>query len=153
MDYELFERDFIIRTIDIINKYEKYVPSAEQNEVTLLINCLLGLLILPKERCFVKIPTNKISELIDWGLTSENIINWGKRPNNMDPNHYETLLEVVHKMRNSIAHIRIVPHAEDNEIKSLEFSDKSGFKAIVPVACLHKFVTKLSESIDLKIGV
>ena len=149
MNYELFERDFIIRTVDIIKKYEKYVPSAEKYEVTLLINCLLGLLILPKERCFVNIPTNKISELIDWGLTSENIINWGTRPNNMNPNHYETLLEVVHKMRNSIAHIRIVPHADEKEIKALEFSDRSGFKAIIPVACLQKFVTKLSESIDL----
>jgi len=149
MNYELFERDFIVRTLDIIQKYDKYVPRKEQYEVTLLINCLLGLLILPKERCYVNIPKNKLSDLIDWGLTQENIISWGSRSNNINPDHYETLLEVVHKMRNSIAHIRIVPHANDKEIKALEFSDRSGFKAIVPVDCLHKFVTRLSGSIEL----
>ena len=149
MNYELFERDFIVRTLDIIRKYEKYVPQKEQFEVTLLINCLLGLLILPKERCYINIPKTKINELIGWGLSEEHIISWGDRPRSIDSNYHETVLEVVHKMRNSIAHLRVIPISDNNEIKSLQFSDRSGFEAIVPVECLHKFVAKLSESIDL----
>src|SRR4030067_3602426 len=100
MDYEIFERDFIVRTLRIVEQYDECIKGHEKYEVTLLINCLLGLLILPKERCYVNIPKNKLSDLIDWGLTQENIISWGSRSNNINPDHYETLLEVEHKIRN-----------------------------------------------------
>ncbi|MEW6226592.1 MAG: HEPN family nuclease [Bacillota bacterium] len=73
MEYEIFERDFIVRTLKIIRQYEKYVPVSEQFEVTLLINCLLGLLVLPKERCYVDIPDVLIEELEGWGLRADHI--------------------------------------------------------------------------------
>lgn len=73
MEYEIFERDFIVRTLKIIRQYEKYVPVSEQFEVTLLINCLLGLLVLPKERCYVDIPDVPIEELEGWGLRADHI--------------------------------------------------------------------------------
>src|SRR3989304_5249303 len=53
MEYETVERDFVERSIKIITQYEKYitpcVPKEEQYEVTLLLNCLLGLIVLPFE--------------------------------------------------------------------------------------------------------
>lgn len=60
MEYENFGRDFIARTLIILNQYETLVmvniAESEQFEVTLLLNCLLGLLVFPKERFYKNIP-------------------------------------------------------------------------------------------------
>ena len=51
MEYrEPYAREFILRTLSIIEQYETHVPSGpEKYEQTLLLNCLLGLLVLPSE--------------------------------------------------------------------------------------------------------
>jgi hypothetical protein len=148
MEYEIFERDFIVRTLEIIKQYEKWVvpntSESEQYEVTLLINCLLGLLVLPKERCYVNIPDKSIEELKGWGLESRFIKDWGRIRKNQ-----HTLKELIHRMRNSVAHIRIKPHGNGTKITGLEFSDRNGFKAVVPVDCLRDFVIKLAESVEI----
>ena len=51
---EEFDRDFIIRTLDIIDNCSKYT----KYEVTLLINCLLALVTLPIERKNIQIVWN-----------------------------------------------------------------------------------------------
>lgn len=137
MEYEIFERDFIVRTMEIIRQYETHVPSDEQFEVTLLINCLLGLLVLPKERCYVDIPDVPIGQIEGWGLRAEHI-KGGK---------YHTLKEIIRGMRNSVAHVRFRAIGDGSEITDLEFSDRSGFLAVVPVKCLKDFVIKLSQSV------
>ena len=52
-DYSHIERDFIQRTQTIIEQYEQHVQTAvsadEAFEVTLLLNCLLGLLVFPQQ--------------------------------------------------------------------------------------------------------
>ena len=56
MEYrDEFERDFMLRTLDIIKDYQgKY-------DATLVINCLLGLLIVPRETSlYAKIPGDSI---------------------------------------------------------------------------------------------
>jgi len=50
------KKDFPKRTIDILSSNEKY-------DVTLLINCLTALLILPKERFYNQIPNVDIKNL------------------------------------------------------------------------------------------
>ena len=47
MQYDTIDYDFIKRTLEIIDEYQG------DNDVTLLINCCLGLLILPKEKHFI----------------------------------------------------------------------------------------------------
>ena len=51
MEYKQeFELDFMSRTREIIEQYK------EPYEATLLINCMLGLLVVPKETLFNDIP-------------------------------------------------------------------------------------------------
>ncbi|MBW4458089.1 MAG: hypothetical protein KME55_38795 [Nostoc indistinguendum CM1-VF10] len=64
MEYdEIFQRDFIARTLEIVEQYEKYVMKCvsenQQFEVTLLINCLLDKIVRKNQIYF-----NTIT--IDW---------------------------------------------------------------------------------------
>ncbi|MFZ5809259.1 MAG: HEPN family nuclease [Chloroflexota bacterium] len=151
MEYEIFERDFIVRTLKILNQYETLVmgkvAESEQFEVTLLINCLLGLLVLPKERCYVSIPELSLDQLTEWGLAPEFIQSWGNHPHNLKPEQYCTLLEIVQRLRNGVAHTHVKPLGNGNEITKLEFTDRNGFRAVVPVQNLKIFVTKLAQSV------
>lgn len=78
MNYSNFHVDFIERTLKIIEQYEEMVepvlPDKEVFEVTLLINCLLGLLILPNEHCYNKLPRTKVVELQAWGIPKDAIL-------------------------------------------------------------------------------
>ena len=53
MDYKDVVTDFISRTLELLNQYDsivaKQVLKDKQFEVTLLINCLLGLIVMPYE--------------------------------------------------------------------------------------------------------
>ncbi|MGD1017720.1 MAG: HEPN family nuclease [Verrucomicrobiia bacterium] len=151
MEYEVFERDFITRTLAIIQQYETHVQSAvekrEQVEVTLLINCLLGLLVLPNERRFNRLPPIPIEQLGDWGFHLEFVKNWGKRPEKVKPEHYGTLCELIYRMRNSISHLDIRPHGDGSEITKIEFYGDDGFSVLVPQDCLKQFVTKLAQAV------
>jgi len=155
MEYENLERDFVTRTLKIICQYEQYkknIPPTEQFEVTLLINCLVGLLILPRELCYNNIPDTPIDQLKDWGLCANHIIKPGRNKRNPGKNEdgpelKKTLKDVVRSMRNSVAHFRLKVCGNGSEITCLEFSDKSGFKSVIPVECLKIFVTKLAQSV------
>ena len=148
MEYEIFERDFVIRTLKIIEQYENNIRGDNKFETTLLINCLFGLLILPKEKCYVNIPIEPISKLTGWGLNMAHILSWGTRAKKFPKEHYETILELVHRLRNSIAHLNIKAKGDGSNITELEFKDNYGFFAVVPVDSLKMFVTRLASSIN-----
>ncbi len=85
MESKFYKRDCIKRTLEIINQYEHHVmrnvpTEKEQFEVTLLINCLLGLLVLPKELWCEKLPNEPIRQLDGWGLKAEYIEDAGYEP-------------------------------------------------------------------------
>ncbi|MEH2317000.1 HEPN family nuclease [Nostoc sp.] len=152
MEYdEMFERDFIARTLEIVEQYEKYimksVSETQQFEVTLLINCLLGLLIFPREHCFNSIPAKPIDELEEWGLSPDFIQNWGRHPGKLKSEKHYTLVEFVYRLRNAVAHARLRPHGNGVRITSLEFTDEHDFCAVVPFDNLKIFVTKLAQSV------
>ncbi|MFW5332204.1 HEPN family nuclease [Hydrogenophaga sp. ZJX-1] len=68
MEYENdFELSFMQRTLDLVKEYN------DPNEATLLINCLLGLLILPKESLNNSIPSIDFDNLAEWGIQSSSI--------------------------------------------------------------------------------
>ena len=50
-------------TLEIVQRY------GGEYDATLLLNCLLGLLIVPKEACFESISEDPISDLAEWGIS------------------------------------------------------------------------------------
>ena len=146
MEYKQFERDFIKRTLKIIEQYncvvEKGVLPENKFEVTLLINCLLGLLILPNQLHNTLIKTISIEDFKEWGFQPEFIKNRGNRPEDMYIPH-----EIIRHMRNSVAHMKVRVCGDGIEIKTIEFKDRNGFRAVIPVTCLRTFIVKLAESL------
>ena len=133
MEYTNFKKDFPERTLDILNSYNgKY-------EVSLLLNCLEALLVLPKEYFYERIPDEIPS---GWGLTKENV---KKVP--CESCGYK-LKEIVRHMRNAIAHLRIET-ADDYEgnIEMIRLKDGRKFELEISVNKLKTFVTKLTKHI------
>lgn len=153
MTHKIFEVDFIKRSLEIIEQYDKHVipnvPPNNQYEVTLLINCLLGLLVLPKERRRNRIPDTPIADLNAWGINREHIIDAGKDCVGRQRNVSNlTLLELTTDLRNSIAHILFRTLGDGEHISHVEFStNRSGFKAKIPVNDFRVFVTKLATMV------
>jgi len=119
MEYEIVERDFVIRSLSILQQYEQHVkpstPTDKHFEVTLLLNCLLGLLILPFEHLkrkqnnieFPQIckeddtPINKLDS--KWGLNELLVSKIVLRGNALS--HKDTTLRIVVAMfRHGMAH-------------------------------------------------
>ena len=128
---------------------EKKSTIDEKYEVTLLINCLLGLLVLPNERLLVdKIPDIPFEKFEEWGLPKKFVTNWGTIPE-----HERNLKKIIHHMRNSIAHFRVTSYGNGCEITSIKFRDckYSGkittFEGEIPVKCLKIFIRKLARTI------
>jgi hypothetical protein len=136
MQYTDFDKDFIQRTLDILSDYK--APW----EVTLLINCLVGLLILPKEKLFEKIPDFNIQDLTDdWGIKPEHITDI------RCPSCGYKLRNVIRQMRNSVAHMRVKAFSDGKDIEILEFRD-TGFAARIPVESLKVFAIKLATTVS-----
>jgi len=133
MGYRNQDYDIVARTRKIIEQYEKLGPD-ERYEVTLLLNCLLGLLIIPKERYLEEIPDN-INLLTNWGIRDEFIEKPTRKITNKD---------FIRHLRNAVAHYHIRVCGEGQNIKNIWFWD-SGFKVNIPVSNLKKFVVSLSD--------
>src|SRR5437773_6933740 len=110
MEMERVERDLILRTLKLIDQYDTYVlphvPEDDQVEVTLLINCLLSLLVVPKERWYEQVEPTPLGDLAAWGISENLIESWGRCPRcGGEPQHH--LREFLRRMRNSVCHARI----------------------------------------------
>ena len=136
MDYKQISSDFAKRTKTLIECYQG------DSEVTLLLNCCLGLLVVPKEKDFEKIPLDVIPETGDlWGLSRETVSVKCKECSYV-------LRDVIRKIRNGICHfnIRSIPN-EDNQIEFLEIKDKGGFVAKLSVDQLKKLAFSLTDHV------
>ena len=109
-----FNKEFVERTRDILKRnYE-----IEKYEVTLLLNCLLGLVSFPiellkdngnrKAKKFQEDCVNKLKELID------------RNEDYLNPEEDLTFRNI----RNSIAHIGMEPHSHEKEIEKIMFISK-----------------------------
>ena len=119
MDYEVVECDFISRTLELLQQYDgaiiKSMPEEERFEVTLLINCLLGLIVLPYEykkhgqagTNFPKICACDQTAVRDldeqWGLKGLEIQKF-KLNGQAIPESDMSLRKIVAMLRHSIAH-------------------------------------------------
>lgn len=100
-NYKNFEVDFVDRTLRLIAQYETTLYKYDferQFNYTLLVNCLMGLIILPKEKAISYLPNNRINAQLkqDMGIIQSTI--------NSD---IKDLKELIIALRHSIAHCNI----------------------------------------------
>ena len=125
------------RTLNLVKQYEG------PHDATLLLNCLLGLLIVPKETSADRIPLDPLADLAKWGISPKSIISAGNQ--NLSNRYPETLRGIVHNLRNSVAHFRFKPLHKDEVVIGFEFKDENGFKAVIDIPEMRIFVEKLAE--------
>lgn len=100
-------KDFAERTLKLISQYERDMFRYDFNEQynhTLLINCLLGLIVFPKERFLTHIPNERLLS----SLREEMGIN-----NSIINPQYQTIRDLIIAMRHSIAHSSIDFNSQD----------------------------------------
>ena len=136
MDYKQISCDFAERTKTLIENYKG------NYEVTLLVNCCLGLIVVPKERYWKNIPNKVIPENGElWGLSRKTVSVKCKERGYV-------LRDVIRKIRNGICHfkIRSIPN-ENKQIEFLEISDNGGFVAKLSVSQLKDLAFSLTEHV------
>jgi hypothetical protein len=132
-----FERAFIERSLALVKTYEG------PYDATLLLNCLLGLLVVPKEACLASIPKDPIEQFHNWGIDPGSITDYGTANNPNEDSH--NLRGLVWRLRNSVAHFRFRPEPENGEVIAFHFHDVNGFKATVKLNELKSFVENLAD--------
>ncbi len=126
-NYHNLEPEFIDRTLRLIDQYygvlDNY-PFEEQFNYTLTINCLLGLIVMPKERVISFVPTDR--------LTREFLTEIGA-PSLEVGNGISTLRELVKSLRHAVAHfdINVISEDDKNLVNWLEFSDSENGGGLV----------------------
>jgi len=136
MENRSIEKEFVQNTLHILQNYRGAYG------VTLLVNCLLGLIVLPRERNYNHISEKEMFNFCDLGIEHGDIRSWG----NIKKDE-RTAARFIKCMRNSIAHIQIESISRDGEIESLLFFENSGFEAVLSIKKLKNIVFKLVEYI------
>ncbi|MAB98924.1 MAG: hypothetical protein CMK71_12820 [Pseudomonadaceae bacterium] len=116
-NYTNLEFDFIERTITLIEQYTALIQDkhfSEQLNYTLTINCLLGLVVMPKERAITYISNEKLSP--------ENLLRMGLIDSRVDSS-ITTLRDLIKHLRHAIAHfsIEIISECDRNLIDFITF--------------------------------
>ena len=168
-DYARMEVDFIRRTLEIIDQYKELVHSRvdkdQEYEVTLLMNCLLGLLLYPQQLAHQRswqewLNQNVQDNVSHWGLSEEMVHSAGYlNDNRTEIDYYQlTLRNLIRQIRNTAAHARFHVRNSadaDGQIGEVEFWDEgrtNGFHLIISVANLEIFVRRLAQSALDQIG-
>lgn len=121
-NYADLEYEFIERTLALIMQYESILPRfpfKEQYNHTLLINCLLGLIVMPKERIMTYIPKKE--------LTHEFRMEIGLQQSSINTS-ITNLKDLIIKLRHSLAHFDIEVESKDEKllIDEIVFKDNGG---------------------------
>lgn len=140
-----FEGEFMRRTLEVIKDYKG------PRDATLLVNCLLGLLIVPKEKSFKKVPADPLSDLKKWGINPDSIECFNECE--CGDREGKTLRDVVHRLRNAVAHFNIKPIQDDSregpdQVVGFEFSDRNGFRGRFLLDEMKEFVTRLANHLS-----
>lgn len=119
LEYKNLTLDLGLRTLEILKQYEAAVPlsSDASYEVTLLINCLLALIVLPKEKGGSFLPSKPISSLSEWGISRSVFA--------LEP--HKTVKELVERLRGGVAHLAVDFEVDaDQKIEFLIIKDDDG---------------------------
>lgn len=138
------EYDFVERMLKIIEQYEssKIQP---HYEITLLLNCFVGLIILPQQLWYEQLSGALIEEK-EWGISPLHI-------GYISKNETKNVKSVITHLRNSVSHYKFTAFSNRNEeISSINFIDKDQagnktFEATIPIKNLNKFIKIFSSSI------
>lgn len=155
-NYKDFEQDFVMRTMMLIDQYNEEIipkkPFQEQFNYTLLLNCLLGLIVMPKEKALTAIPTDRLTKKYKQSMGLEN---------STLPGAETSLRQLIIKMRHSVAHFdfEVVSTNENMLFDIVKFKDTeskdvfASFKAneIYPFLqfytdCLHRNIPNIQGS-------
>jgi hypothetical protein len=113
-----FEHSFMQHTLKLLDDYKG------EFDATLLVNCLLGLLVIPKESFSKHIPEDPLSELSRWGISPESILEPGRQTGkNPRP---ETLRGLVINLRRAVAHFKITPVPPTSDVYAFEYRNDLG---------------------------
>jgi len=120
-NFRNLETDFVERTLELISQYESVMHKykfEEQFNHTLLVNCLLGLIVFPKERTISFLPKHFLSVELktEMGITYSTF----------NPEIKE-LKDLIIALRHTIAHFDISFESNEPEeflIDRIVFSDK-----------------------------
>ncbi|EPE1853247.1 HEPN family nuclease [Cronobacter dublinensis] len=120
-NYSDFETDFVQRTLALIDQYNEMIevqgkPFREQYNYTLTLNCLLGLIVLPKERALSFLPADRLTQQLKTSM--------GLRESQL-PGPEMTLRTLILKMRNSVAHfsVQVVSVSDERLVDLIAFRD------------------------------
>ena len=120
-NYSDFETEFVQRTLALIDQYNEMIevqgkPFREQYNYTLTLNCLLGLIVLPKERALSFLPADRLTQQLktSMGLQESKL-----------PGPEMTLRALILKMRNSVAHfsVQVVSVSDEHLVDLIAFRD------------------------------
>jgi len=143
-------KDIINRTKSIIEQYENFFIEPEKKyEETLFINCLVGLLIIPQQHWFGKLPKDIVA-LEEWGICPDSITIIKSSRRDEDKN----IENIARHMRNSVSHynFKVIPD-DSGQINKIEFFDKipktqdKTFEATIDMTGLKLFTNKLIEAL------
>lgn len=135
------KKNFIERTIKIVQEYQ------QDKEITLLINCMLGLLVFAKEK--------------EYTISSTDYSNWGIKPEYIDSQYNNgkemSIKNVIRHLRNSVCHcnFELKDKIGANKITHVIFKDfpkgnttkGQNFYAEFPTNELKVFLLKLANSV------
>lgn len=152
-EYSQLEVDFIKRTLHLLESYRG------EYEVTMLINCSLGLLVFPKEimdrnlnyRLGVHdIPVRDLDP--GWGIQRHHILEMGIRASRSEAYTENTfvLSQLTRRLRNALVHghFRTLNEGQTYlQITTLSMRDKNGFRAEIRVEDLRTFAVRLAKTI------
>lgn len=145
-NYKQQEFDFIHRTKSIIEQYNKFKISEDDKfEVTLFLNCLVGLFILPQQHWFDNVSTKLISEE-EWGIKESHILF-------IKETETKNVKDIARHIRNSISHYRFKVFGNtDKKISEIKFEDFNPlnvktFEATIPLSNFKIFVEKFSTAL------
>lgn len=140
MEYSVLVKDFAKRTrhnLEIIRRHKEH--DYEAYEVTQLVNSLLGLIVLPKEKSNPKLPKTSLGALFEQGWPSAALQpTEGKTP--------ENLRDLHRLLRNSVAHFNIEFSSKNENITGLELCNKCSCGSVTWKICLSlKEIDQLLE--------
>lgn len=148
-NYADLETDFIERTIRLIGQYTDMIqglPFDQQLNYTLTINCLLGLIVMPKERVITYIPRIEFCE--------QNRHEMGLDEFFIDESIGD-LKGLVQNLRHSVAHfdIKVVSDCDEHLVDWVEFKGSGNqpetiarFRSAEILPFLQYYSTQLLEN-------
>ena len=134
-----FHRDFMERTNTLLHTYQG------NNDATMLLNCMIGLLIVPNERLLSQLPDEPLLYSERWGIQLEYILSIDR--NQADDRSTCSLLWFVRKLRNAVAHFNILPIHENSKVTGFELWDKKGFRAYLPLQAIRHFCQQILQQL------